>query len=450
MSAEGRMQRKNYKDLDENEAEKIRNCFEVLQSRTPQTFNVENPGERIKEIYEVDPQEISFWDLARIHTDYCAHHQVKFLIWHRVYIHMFEEAMRTVDASVSLPYYDPKESGDDEFLPDFFKSNNSVSLYTYPFDLVHRGVVVSNQRSTTRNTIPRFTDRRGNVYETKQVLIDAFNQTLSADTFSEISYYRVRDGNGNISSRTDSQYPIETPHDWVHAYGGNGQVDPQNSNLVISGDFGIPETAAFDPIFWFHHCNIERYFVAWQTATGFNNMDKIKENWGISPIYDDDNQFDGNIAGFDPEKFNWLDVAKLDFIPVEYDILPSRQSVQPELVRNLGTFAMRRALPEEEKVVTVKNLEASAIIGTFTVHVDGKLGERVDIDIFTKTHFNRVNPKTCPSCKDAPYISFYFPVKTHYDSYEVVVTQNDKEIDPSVYNEKMELNVLSKTDFNLE
>lgn len=38
-------------------------------------------------------------------------------------------------------------------------------------------------------------------------------------------------------------------------------------NLIgFSGHMGDPQYAAFDPVFWFHHANIDRYFALWQAA----------------------------------------------------------------------------------------------------------------------------------------------------------------------------------------
>ncbi|KAH7073183.1 common central domain of tyrosinase-domain-containing protein [Paraphoma chrysanthemicola] len=58
---------------------------------------------------------------------------------------------------------------------------------------------------------------------------------------------------------------LEGLHGNYHGYIGGG------------GHMGAVTTAAFDPIFWLHHCQVDRYFAIWQ---GVNPQDPNKpENW---------------------------------------------------------------------------------------------------------------------------------------------------------------------------
>ncbi|KAM7189411.1 hypothetical protein V8F20_010141 [Naviculisporaceae sp. PSN 640] len=46
-----------------------------------------------------------------------------------------------------------------------------------------------------------------------------------------------------------------------------GSIHGQYHNLIgYGGVMDNPRFAAFDPVFWFHHCNIDRYFALWQAA----------------------------------------------------------------------------------------------------------------------------------------------------------------------------------------
>ena len=60
---------------------------------------------------------------------------------------------------------------------------------------------------------------------------------------------------GNIESN---------PHDLVHVYAG-GSVDENNFGLMAD-----PGTAALDPIFYLHHCNIDRMWAGWNAAGNAN------------------------------------------------------------------------------------------------------------------------------------------------------------------------------------
>jgi hypothetical protein len=60
-------------------------------------------------------------------------------------------------------------------------------------------------------------------------------------------------------SDTVSLYvPLETPHNQLHdVIGGQGGV---------MSDVSI---AAFDPVFWLHHCNMDRHYYTWM----YNNTE---------------------------------------------------------------------------------------------------------------------------------------------------------------------------------
>lgn len=66
---------------------------------------------------------------------------------------------------------------------------------------------------------------------------------------------------------------LEQPHNDIHlAVGGFTSIDPKKPREKdefyfiqgANGDMGENETAAFDPIFFFHHCNVDRLFWVWQ------------------------------------------------------------------------------------------------------------------------------------------------------------------------------------------
>ena len=69
----------------------------------------------------------------------------------------------------------------------------------------------------------------------------------------------------NLTQFNDFTNQLENIHDFVHGWtGGN------NGN--IGGDMGSLGTAAWDPIFWSHHCMIDRLWYLWQLRHGVNNI----------------------------------------------------------------------------------------------------------------------------------------------------------------------------------
>jgi hypothetical protein len=65
------------------------------------------------------------------------------------------------------------------------------------------------------------------------------------------------------------------PHNLLHfAIGGFIGSDPQGNDGAGGLMASVP-TAAFDPIFWVHHCNIDRLWNVWETLEN--------REWGFSP-----------------------------------------------------------------------------------------------------------------------------------------------------------------------
>lgn len=59
--------------------------------------------------------------------------------------------------------------------------------------------------------------------------------------------------------------PLELPHNSMHLAIGGLQVPGAPSvHSASQGDMGENETAAFDPVFYFHHCFIDYVFWKWQ------------------------------------------------------------------------------------------------------------------------------------------------------------------------------------------
>ncbi|NLR62486.1 tyrosinase family protein [Chitinophaga polysaccharea] len=103
--------------------------------------------------------------------------------------------------------------------------------------------------------------------------LDAPNYTIFSNTQSA-AYY----GKGYTA--------LEHPHNDIHlAVGGfNLPKGINNGGYDLSqlpdanGDMGENDTAGLDPIFFFHHCNIDRVFWLWQQKQGFTERFDIIED----------------------------------------------------------------------------------------------------------------------------------------------------------------------------
>jgi hypothetical protein len=52
----------------------------------------------------------------------------------------------------------------------------------------------------------------------------------------------------------------------------------------VGGDMGDPNLAAYDPIFYPHHCNIDRIWAIWQVRNGVDNMPSHMKDIVLRPF----------------------------------------------------------------------------------------------------------------------------------------------------------------------
>jgi len=154
-----------------------------------------------------------YW--ANIHENHCPHGIPYFLAWHRGYVYLFEMQLKKVakNSALQLPYWDYYT---DPNMPEDFTNNEYPSLY------------VDNRRSTNvRNALT----------------LDPFQ-----DAIKNFQRGRVNAFEPSVESK---------PHNPVH-------------NLI--GGWMPTMQSPRDPIFWLHHGNIDRLWVAWVNADNGRQM----------------------------------------------------------------------------------------------------------------------------------------------------------------------------------
>jgi tyrosinase len=180
---------------------------------------------------------------AEIHNNFCPHGNWYFLPWHRAYLLAFERICRQLSGSpnFALPYWDWTANPQ---LPAFFASETSMGQPNPLFDAT---------RSSQTVTIPA------------SVAGPARLSTLLAETSFEVFGSIRPTGQSSTAStwqrRNGIKGPFESgPHDQVHVrIGGN------------MGTFMSP----LDPIFWLHHCNIDRLWDQWNRLGRSNPNDTL-------------------------------------------------------------------------------------------------------------------------------------------------------------------------------
>lgn len=174
-----------------------------------------------------DPASWSYW--TNIHVNYCPHGISYFLGWHRGYLYHFEQQIRLTsgDLSLILPYW------------DYYSDSRIPSEFT-----------------DSRIGNPLYVERiNTNVYQA--LTMSPFSSTL-----------------------------LNFPRGMNRAFEPNIEVAPHNPIHDLIGGAMTTMQSPVDPIFWLHHANIDRLWVAWVAAGGGRKMPlKTSSYWGGSFIY---------------------------------------------------------------------------------------------------------------------------------------------------------------------
>lgn len=105
--------------------------------------------------------------------------------------------------------------------------------------------------------------------------------------------------------------PLESPHNSIHLAVGGCDIPNYDRSPIegANGDMGENDTAGLDPIFYFHHCNVDRMFWLWQKKHGATDkLEIIPEYPGTNTV---DNQ--GPTPGFAPNSWLTLESELMPF-----------------------------------------------------------------------------------------------------------------------------------------
>ena len=174
-----------------------------------------------------DPKSWSYW--TNIHLNKCPHSVPYFFAWHRGYTYYFERQLRIVsgDAKLVLPYWDYYTN---PALPaEFTNPNGGNPLY------------VARINNNVR-------------------------QALSMAPFSS----------------TLINFPTNT----ANAFEPSFESAPHNLIHNIIGGVMADMLSPTDPIFWLHHANVDRLWVAWVSAGNKRTMPALSNAyWSGSHMY---------------------------------------------------------------------------------------------------------------------------------------------------------------------
>lgn len=176
--------------------------------------------------------------------DNCTHtpskkEELHFLVWHRMYIYHFEKIVRKLSGyeDFALPYWGyTNKNVEDKRLQQVLMDPSSSLFEVARFDSLNMGFPVSGEGERALDLTKLFS------YDNYEM----FCKNIDA-----------------------------APHGAMHDYIGAGNDTssvPRFPNKITgtltgTGLMGWVPTAAFDPIFWTHHSNIDRIWQQWSNST---------------------------------------------------------------------------------------------------------------------------------------------------------------------------------------
>lgn len=261
---------------------------------------------------------------------YCQHGTVLFPTWHRVYLWKLEQALQSIQGceTVTLPFWDEcSESAQNNGIPgaltwekfelDGEVIDNPLRSFVLPVAIVDQvsqdnandpnspsyskpkgyetvryplsGLVgTPEDQQNTEQHNAGFPNYAANVKtldanimawltlpvtsggKTRGLVVDKFHRCLDAPTYTLFSNTTSQNAWNTANPGSPPVVALENPHNYIHLAVGGFDVPTYNASPVsgANGDMGENDTAALDPIFYFHHCFIDYTFWIWQQRQG--------------------------------------------------------------------------------------------------------------------------------------------------------------------------------------
>jgi len=273
--------------------------------------------------YHGEPFRGAGWGNSTFWGGYCQHGNVLFPIWHRIYLLKLEEALRSIPgcADVSLPFWDecspasladgiPWSLTNETFELDGETIPNPLRSYVFPTGIVDhisgdtpnysKPAAYETQRYPYSGLFGTPADAAASEKHNAQWTYPEAVKLLDANIVAWLTQETVIAGGKPVKTGVHQAYvdclnapnytvfsnttsasewndahakavPLESPHNKIHlAVGGFDYPGAGDFSVIpgANGDMGENDTAGLDPIFYFHHCFIDRVFWLWQKKHG--------------------------------------------------------------------------------------------------------------------------------------------------------------------------------------
>lgn len=264
-----------------------------------------------------------------------AHRGPAFLPWHREFLMQLEQELRTIDSNITIPYWDWTADAatqdpttaviwQDDFMGGdglesdewrvqtgpFANKNGNWPVPSYPDDdLPGPGLKRQFANISAINTLPTKADLA-------IAMAESFYDTPNYDRSPFTVGFRNRI-EGWVTQRGDPR--VTTPGSQLH----------NRVHLWVGGNM-MPMTSPDDPVFFLHHCFVDKVWADWQAQQMTNNPD-------AAPHYSPERQgppshnIDDQLKPWTRKIRDVLDISNLGY---SYEQPPT----QPDLLRMASAF----------------------------------------------------------------------------------------------------------------
>ena len=309
----------------------------AFELSAPEVSQLKAAYAALRRLYEERPHDPRNWYYQGVvHCWYCSgaidslwgpeiHGGWFFLPWHRCYLYYHEQILAALinDPAFTLPYWDWDTPGRNRFPPPYLEPPDQTNPLFDPFRAVDASSLIPD-RLTGRDTMQR---------------------VMGQSTFALFG--------GAGEGASGQMGSIEgTPHGGVHLWTTNPTtLVPPQINMGVLG------TAAFDPVFFAHHANIDRLWQVWLDTTATPPHSNPSEDvWAQQ-----------SFVFYDGQR-RWSQIAVAQVVETETSLRyryqpPTRPAPPPSPPAPVGVAAAAAPRSAPARVATSPVLEVAAPAG---------------------------------------------------------------------------------------
>jgi tyrosinase len=283
------------------------------------------------------------------------------------------------------------------------RHNKNYPDYDENVKFLNRNVVSWLNSEIVVHDVPMLTNVRAKYLK----CLDAPNYTVFSNTTSKSAW------NEEISAGGSLVESLESPHNSIHlAVGGFDLPNLKDYSPIeeANGDMGENDTAAFDPIFFFHHCFVDRLFWLWQKRNGFTEHLEIIEEYPGTNSVDGQNPTPGVVPNswltlespLNPFKKNDSGSERaytsFDCISIERQLGYTYGPGSLEEKSSARAVAAAATPDGSRKMIRVSGVNRASIRGSFLISAFVNLGGK-KYHVGTEAVLSRWNVLYCANCQ---------------------------------------------------